>query len=294
VGATRMLLEAHYLFDIVDDMGDFEKYKVLILPDVIPLNDNLKKKLDSFVEKGGKLLVSGDSLVDFEKGCIPYSLGCENIRKSEFLPAYVKPLVELENMADSSYVIYQEGNSVKLSSDGKELAVREQSYFNRSVMHFCSHKHAPNNGIIDGSAITVGNHGAYISWKLFREYAEVGSLILRDLFKATLDELLGREKTLDTNLPSLGVVTLMDQKNEKRLVNHLLYATPKKRGKNIEIIEDIVPVFGIDVSFNTNHKIKRAYLAPQMNDISFTQDDNGRVYYTVEKLENHQMVVFDY
>ena len=40
-------------------------------------------------------------------------------------------------------------------------------------------------------------------------------------------------------------------------------------------------------------KINRIYLAPQMEEIPFTQE-NGLVRYTVEKLQNHQMVVLDY
>ena len=88
-------------------------------------------------------------------------------------------------------------------------------------------------------------------------------------------------------------LTLMDQQGQSRLVHHLLYASPVKRGNGIEVIEDILPVYGIECRIRTEKPIKRVYLAPQMVEIPFTQE-NGSVRYTVEKLENHQMVVLDY
>ena len=291
MGVTRMLLETHNLFDILDLESDFAPYKVLILPDMIPMTPVLKDKLAAYVANGGKLLASGDSTL--EEDGFPFDLGCRYMGKSAYRPAYVRPCCDLPNLDPASFVIYEEGNAVEASADAKVLAMREASYFNRDIRHFCSHRHTPNNGVDEGSAVTVGKDGAYISWKLFKEYAEMGSLILRDIFQVTLEALLEDRKTLQTNLPAQGVTTVMDQKTEKRLVHHLLYAVPVKRGNGVEIIEDIVPVYNISCTLRTDKKINRVYLAPQMEEIPFTQE-NGLVRYTVEKLQNHQMVVLDY
>jgi hypothetical protein len=194
-------------------------------------------------------------------------------------------------MDPGTYVIYKEGH--KVQPKGIELAKREASYFNRGLGHFCSHQHTPNSGVTEGSAITVGSQGAYISWSVFTEYREMASLILRDLVCATLDTLLGDNKTLQVGLPAQGVTTLMDQKSQSRLVHHLLYATPVKRGNGIEVIEDIVPIYNIDVTVRQGKSVKRIYLAPQMTEIPFMQKD-GVVSYTVEKVDNHQMVVLEY
>ena len=250
-----------------------------------------KEKLDAYVAGGGKILASGDSAIT--DGKMVYDLGCTYEGKSKYCPGYVNPKVPLKNLDPATYVVYGEGNVVKLTENGTELANREQPYFNRSIVHFCSHQHAPNSGVIEGSAITAGSQGGYIGWKVFREYATKGSLILREVVTATLDHLLGKEKTLETNLPAQGITTVMDQIEQHRLVNHLLYASPVKRGDGIEIIEDILPVYGVKVTLRPGREIKRVYLAPQMQDIPFTQE-NGEVKYTVERLECHQMVVLDY
>ncbi len=290
-GVTRMLLEGKYLYDVLDQESDLTPYKVLILPDIITLTGNMKKKVDAFVAAGGKLLASGDSAI--VNGAMQYDLGCSYVGKSAHQPGYVNPLVPLKNLDPAAYVVYEEANQVTLSETGLELANREEPYFNRTVAHFCSHQHAPNSGKIEGSAVTVGADGAYICWKVFREYATKASLILREVVTATLDRLLGQKKTLETNLPAQGVTTLMDQAGEHRLVNHLLYASPVKRGDGIEIIEDILPVYDVSVTLRPGKEIQKVYLAPQMEALPFTQE-NGAVSYTVPKLECHQMVVLDY
>ncbi len=288
-GANRMLLEGHYLFDILDMESDFNRYKVIILPDKIPMTEELKSKLDAFVMGGGKILASGHSGI--ASGKMVYDLGCTYEGPSAYQPAYVVPSVPLANMDPGTYVIYQEGHRVQPM--GLELAKREASYFNRGLGHFCSHQHTPNSGVTEGSAITVGSQGAYISWSVFTEYREKASLILRDLVCATLDNLLGDDKTLKVGLPAQGVTTLMEQKGQNRLVHHLLYATPVKRGNGIEVIEDIVPIYNIDVTLRPGKTVKKIYLAPQMTEIPFKQQD-GCVSYTVEKVDNHQMVVLEY
>ncbi len=293
VGACRMMLEGKYLFDILDLECDFNKYKVILLPDAVPMLPKLRKKLDAFVAQGGKILATGDSCVDAEAGAMAYDLGCDYVGRSAYCPAYVDPLVPLANMDPGTYVIYGEGHVVRAHTGGAELAQREQPYFNRSIAHFCSHQHAPNSGVIEGSAITVGPQGAYIGWKLCAEYADKASLILRDLFCATLDVLLGDRKTVAVDLPAQGVTTLMDQPAQHRLVHHLLYASPVKRGSGIEVIEDIVPLYHIHAAVRTDRPIRRVYLAPQMTELAFTQE-NGVVRYEVERLWNHQMVVLDY
>ena len=105
--------------------------------------------------------------------------------------------------------------------------------------------------------------------------------------------LLGEDKTIETNLPAQGVVTLMDQTAEHRLVNHLLYASPVKRGNGIEVIEDIIPLTDITVKLRTDKTPKRVYLAPEKRDIPFTYE-NGVLAYTVDKLNCHAIAVIDY
>ncbi len=78
-----------------------------------------------------------------------------------------------------------------------------------------------------------------------------------------------------------------------RYINHLLYAVPVKRGKDTEIIEDILPVYNVEVELRLQKKINKVYLAPQMRGISFEQKGDV-VKFKVDEFECHQMVVLEY
>ena len=85
----------------------------------------------------------------------------------------------------------------------------------------------------------------------------------------------------------------MEQKDQNRYINHLLYAVPVKRGEGVEIIEDIAPVYDTNVTLNLPKNIKNVYLAPHKTQIPFTCED-GKISFTVKKLDCHQMVVLEY
>lgn len=290
-GASRILLEGKYLFDIVDTEADFEKYKLIILTDDAKLDDEVAGKLREFTENGGKILASGESGLYADTDAFAFDLGADYVGKCKYCPAYLRPGFEMDGLNDAAYAIYQESTDIEAS--GEVLGIREDPYFNRTTFHFSSHAQTPNNPDTSSPAITLGRDGAYVSFKLFTEYAIKGSLIAKRTIEHVIDVLLGDEKTLTTNLGAQGVVTLMNQAEENRYVNHLLYASPVKRGQKTEVIEDIVPVYNTEVSLKIYDKPKRVYLAPQDIDIDYDYTDNVLTY-TVDSFECHQMVVIDY
>jgi hypothetical protein len=104
--------------------------------------------------------------------------------------------------------------------------------------------------------------------------------------------LLGDEKTITTSLPDRGVITLTEQKDENRLINHLLFAYTTKRGTATEIIEDCIPLYNTKVKLNLTKPPKRVYLAPQDKDLSY-EYNNGVLSYCVPEFLLHQMIVID-
>lgn len=287
-GVSRILLEGKYLFDVADFETDLDKYKVVILPDVIRADEKFAMKLKQFCQNGGKILATGKSALYEDKNEFCLDLGAEWIKESPYRPDYFRPSVKIDGMGDTGYVMYGSGERVRCI--GTELGARENPYFNRSYKHFCSHQHTPNSGEYGGAGMTEGQDGIYIAWDIFNDYAVSGEIHLKQITVFALDRLLGERKTLITNLPAQGVATLMEQNS--RQICHLLYASPVKRGNGVEIIEDILPVYNVSVSIRTDKNISRVYLAPQMEEIPFTYE-NGRVTAQIKKLECHQMAVFE-
>ncbi len=282
-GVGRMLLEGHYLFDVIDLESDFDRYRVIILPDVIELEGELSEKIKAYCKRGGKILASGKSAVRSE-----LELGAKWLGECEYKPCYAHPNTEIPEMGDTGYVIYT--NAERAECIGTELIKIEKPYFNRTVEHFCSHQHTPNSGEYYGAGMTEGGDGIYVAWKIFEDYGTKGSIYSKKIIHYALDRLLGDNKTLKTNLPAQGVVTLMKQGN--RLINHLLYASPVRRGENIEVIEDIIPIYNCEVSIKLDNKPNKVYLAPQIAELDYKYE-SGKVSYTVPEIDCHQMVVIE-
>jgi hypothetical protein len=286
-----MMLEGKYQFDILDIHSDFDKYKVIILPDHVRIDGEMKVKLDAYVANGGKLLATGSSALYFDRDEFAYDLGARYEGKSEYNPSYIRPEFDYENVEGSPYVIYTDGHSVACT--GKSHAKSEKPYFNRTVEHFCSHKHAPSSNEYLGGGVTEGECGVYIAWDIFSEYATVGSLISKRVVEYALDMLLGDRKSLKTNLKAQGIASLMHQVSEHRYVSHLLYASPVTRGKNTQIIEDILPVYDTTLELRLDKDVKKVYLAPQMKELDFEREGD-KIKTKIDRFECHQMVVFEY
>lgn len=287
-GVCRIMLEGKYLFDVIDFESDLSKYKVIILPDVIRADIDFAKRLREFCDCGGKVLATGKSALYENSNEFCLNLGAEWIKENPYKPDYFRPLEKIKDMGDTGYIMY--GNGEKIRCIGNELGIRENPYFNRTRAHFCSHQHTPNSCEYGGTGMTEGKDGIYIAWNIFADYAQSGELHLKQMAIFALDRLLDTAKTLKTNLPAQGIVTLMKQSD--RLICHLLYASPVKRGNGIEVIEDIVPIYNVELAVKTDRKINKVYLAPQKEDIDFTYD-NGYISVKLAKIECHQMVVFE-
>lgn len=287
-GVCRIMLEGKYLFDVIDFESDLSKYKVIILPDVIRADIDFAKRLREFCDCGGKVLATGKSALYENSNEFCLDLGAERIKENPYKPDYFRPLEKIKDMGDTGYIMY--GNGEKIRCIGNELGIRENPYFNRTRAHFCSHQHTPNSCEYGGTGMTEGKDGIYIAWNIFADYAQSGELHLKQMAIFALDRLLDTAKTLKTNLPAQGIVTLMKQND--RLICHLLYASPVKRGNGIEVIEDIVPIYNVELAIKTDKKINKVYLAPQKEDIDFTYE-NGYISVKLDKIECHQMVVFE-
>ncbi len=290
IGANRILLEGKYLYKIIDTQADFEAFSLLILPDDIALDKELSKKLKQYLRKGGKILATGQSGLAKGKAAFALDFGVDFLGENSNCPNYLRPCFPLRN-GMNAYVMYQP--SYRVRDRGAEiLGYQEDSYFNRSTYAFCSHQHSPNNPDKLAPGIFRNQNTLYCSWKIFSDYAEKGSLHLKETIFYLIDYLLGEEKTLTIALPDRGIVTLQKQPEDRRLVVHLLFAYTSLRGKGIEVIEDQVPLYQIPLEIKLMEKPKSVYLAPEKQRLDY-QYQEGRLTCTIPQLFIHQMVVVE-
>ena len=275
-GVSRMLLEHKYMFDIISKDEDFNKYKLIILPDVLVLNDQLTKKLKDYCKRGGKVLATGMSATS--DGKFMLDLGAEFLGKDEWYLSYFKTDYKTEFCNGDPMVIYSPNYKIKCK--GKKLADKLAPYFNREGRHYCSHKNIPCNYDNVGVGITEGADGIYVAADIFADYYEYGTMNSKQIIIPLIERLLGK-KLLKTNLPSSGKATLY--RKDDGYVLYLLYADIILRGKETQIIEDIPVLADIKVSLDVPENVRKIISLPDGEDIPFDKKD-GRVEFTVKKL----------
>jgi len=307
IGAGRVLLEGHMLFDILDTEADLSPYKLIILSDHAEVSAKLKVKIDAYLAKGGKLLITGDSGLDSDKTSFLWDIGADYEGKSEFTHNYILPDKDYRpSFCDSPIVMYMPSNNIKATS-GVSLGGISDPYFNRSYKHFCSHQHTPYTlddsvydcGVINGNIM-------YLAHPVFSIYRWYGAVVYKEYILNAINKLLGNDVSVRTNMSSIARLNMMEQEEEKRYILHLLYASKILRGgdiplsggniratKPIEIIEDLDTLSDTTVSVKTEKKIKRISLEPQGKEIEFELKD-GRVCFKVDSFKCHQMIVLHY
>jgi hypothetical protein len=294
-GAYRMLLEAHYQFDVVDTGMDWSRYGVVVLPDKIRLEGALLTKLREYLAAGGKLIASHRSglAADRDEFALP-ELGVSYLAEGRYSPDYVKPGDALaEGMLRAEHVMFERGLEVEPLPGAETLAEVWHPYFDRTYAHFCSHRHTPVEKPSGLPAVVATESTVYFAHPIFSSFMRHGVRTYKLLFLNALRRLLP-EKLVETNAPTTAHVSLATQQTEsgQRTIAHLLHYVPEQRYREIQTIEEALPLHDVALSIRLNAAPQRVYLAPEGTELPFTYTD-GRVRLTVPRVDGHAMVVFE-
>jgi hypothetical protein len=290
MGVIRMLQEGGHQFDLVDSQTDLAGYKVVILPDVIPVSAGLAAKLDTFLGRGGALIASYKSgLNEAGDAFALKSLGVDYVGDAPYSPDFIVPAGPLgEGLPKTELVMYTKGLEVKARGGAKVLADAVVPYFNRTYAHFSSHRHTPSAGKPGYPAVVQQGKSIYFIHPLFTQYNQNAPRWCKQLFLNALASLLP-EPLLRVKGPSTVIATLNEQPAENRRIVHLLHYVPEHRGKDFDVLEDVIPLYNLPVSVQTPKKIRQVTLVPQNTPLKFEQKGN-RVEFTLPELNGHQMV----
>ncbi len=289
-GATRMLTQLKHQFDVVNSSSDLEKYELLVLPDAINLEGELLKRIRAYIKQGGAILASGVSGLspDGAELMLP-ELSIKPQGPSPFVTTYIKFGNEISaDVPPSVHVMYERGIRV-IPTGATTLAKVVEPYFERTWDHFSSHRQTPNDKVSRFAAAVQNGRVAYIAYPIFSAFATHGNYPYRLLVRNILDRLLP-EPLLKVDAPTTLEANVMRQ--GKRTIVHLLHYAPERRTKDLDIVEDIVPIYDIPVSLKLGTKPRKVYLAPSQNELQFSIA-NGRVDVVLPELRGHEMIVFE-
>lgn len=292
-GALRMLRERHYQADVIDGAADWERYRVVILPDKIPLDDALASKVQAFLKSGGGLILTHESGLDPARSRFALDeLGVELAGPAEYAPDFI---VSREALADgipaTQHVLYEAGLNVRPHERSEVLADLWHPYFNRTWDHFCSHSHTPPDRPSDWPGAVQRGRVIYFAHALFGMYTRHGSPVYRALVLNALRRLLP-DPLVESDAPSTAHITLLRQPKENRTVLHVLHYLPQRRHPGFDTLEDVIPLHDVHLALRCTAPPASVYLAPTRETLEFSHRD-GRVNVTIPEVRGHAMVVFE-
>lgn len=296
-GATRLLLEAGLTFDVLDLESDLTPYRLIILPDAVPVGAGLKRKLETYLAAGGRLLLTGKSGIDHQgfvldvgatwEGTSPMAGGDYLLPTADWRPDGI----------DEPNFMYAPSERIKVT-DGETLGSVYDPYFDRTPKHFSGHINVPRRP--DPSGYDGGSRKGgitYLAHPVFRIYTEVGAVRLLEMVERVIIGALGGETLVTTSLPRAGRVTVRRQPKLNRDVVYLLHATPALRGylwdSNIQPIQDLVTLRDIAVTLKVDGAVAAVRLIPEGDALAFTQAD-GRLSFTVPEVTGVAMLEVAY
>jgi len=94
------------------------------------------------------------------------------------------------------------------------------------------------------------------------------------------------------DLPSARRVSLLKQEKQNRYVAHLLYAPALQRGE-VMVIEDFLPVPGVEIEVNVPEKVKKVYQIPDGKKFDFSHKGN-KLIVKIPTFTMHSGIVFEY
>jgi hypothetical protein len=302
--AMQLLLEDRRQFQVIDAEDDFNRYSLLVLPDIVSVDADLERKLRAYLSQGGKLLLSYKSGLRAVQGnpyaCDPakgfaVDLGADFEGFSEFRTSYLRfregPC--RSGLTEADYVVYDNAAQLRPAAAGASaevLAGLVHPYFDRNWNHFMSHAQTPPDA--EGPYAGILKHGSivYFAHPIFRAYKQFGNYVMKRAVSNAIDLLLG-ERLVSAGLPSTAQVTVTRQSKENRTIIHILHY-PRERRAAIDIIEDVIPLYGIPFDVKAPVKPKRIYTAPDQKPIDFTWEA-GRARFTLGEVRGHGMIAIE-
>ena len=297
-GATRILLEAGLTFDVLDLESDFSPYRLIILPDAVPVGATLKRKLEAYLAGGGRLLMTGRSGIDAATGFV-LDVGALWEGTSPMAGGdYLLPTPDWRpDGIDEPNFMYRPSERIRVS-DGRSLGSVFDPYFDRTPKHFSGHINVPRQP--DPSGYDGGSQKGgitYLAHPVFSIYTEVGAVRMLEMVERAIVNALGGERLISTSLPRAGRVTVRRQTAHHRDVVYLLHATPALRGylwdNNIQPIQDLVTLRDVAVSLKVDGPVDAVRLIPDQTPLPFAVAD-GRVSFIVPEVTGVAMVEISY
>ena len=301
-GASRMLLELHQSYLVLDADRGWDGLQVIILPENLRLTPRLRDRAVAFLARGGRIISAGASLLNEEQTGFLLPLRARLQGRSPFAVDYLLPGDALPGVPVQSPTVIHGGAWDILPDEGcTVLAHRAEPYANRSPERFCGHQHDADAGPSPFPGAVQDGGVVWFAHDLFSRYRAYGQPLYRDYFASALRRVFGGALPIEAALPTGGRTALFEQPTHHRVLFHLWFGTPAVRGgkplegfshfelPQLEIIEELIPLHDVDCALRLDRNVAAVSLVPEGIPLPFEQG-SGTVRFKVPKLLGHQIV----
>lgn len=295
-GAVKFLNEICIQADVIDSTQDLGKYKLIILPDTIgPLKKELAEKIQAYVDHGGAVISSYRSGILAEDGSTAEFLPAEIEDDADFSPDFMVMKGEIaKGIPEMEFVMYKCAANLKAKKDSEKLLETMVPYFNRTWEHFCSHRHTPCS--YEGGTPALVRKGKVYQFAhpVFQIQEEFATGWIKQLLKNVIHEALA-VSLVTHNGPSSLELKLTHQPEQRRYVLHALHYIPVRKSSKIELVEDIIPLYQVQVSTSLGVQVKSVTEVPGEEKLEFSsREEAGTIIFTIPKISGHTMIEICY
>jgi hypothetical protein len=281
-GTAQLFLESAIQFNIVDPTHrSFDSYEALVLAEGMVLDAELRRRLESFVRAGGKLILSGTAALDprtgeFGVGSIPVAYD----GLAPTVPSYLRLDETLtgdtELATDYDYVFYGQAHRVRALEGAEAHGELRRALFDRTWEHFTSHAQAPVGDYLDSPLVVRNESVLYFAAPLFSAYRQHDYWVYREVAKNALRRFLP-PPVLRLRGPGWVEATLHAQpangdRPERRIV-HLVTYHPRRTTQPVQHVDQSWTTSGLRVDvLAADREVGRVYLAPEEEALDFTKE----------------------
>ncbi|WP_166163300.1 alpha-amylase family protein [Chelativorans oligotrophicus] len=237
-GLYEALQQAHVPFDVVpaeglDDMranGGLGRYSVLVLADLGPLPAEAVTALDTFVERGGRLVVTGRSGFDAKDRAQLARMPAVRVTETTTDPDALKSVYVTERPVEEGRYYFAPLSPVF----GAHLRVEAAPGAEGRLVFLPQAPYGPPEKCYGHAAdgtpgfwLDASGKVALIPWTVGRSYHELGLTTLRDIIVDVTLSLLGDDEPVQADLEEHVEMTL--QRRGSDLVVHLINLSGARR-----------------------------------------------------------------
>jgi hypothetical protein len=297
-GLTKLLMELHVQFDIVEADADLARYRLLVLPDQLAVDQQLAGWLRAYVAGGGAIVASHNALrIQGSDTIWAAELGIAYRGESPFVPAYLKlgPTLR-DGLPDYEYALYDGAAQWQPARPDVVLAQLGEPLFQRGPAHYTSHAQTPFDHLTEYAALAAHGRVAAAAFPLGASYYRHGYWIYREVFRRLLQRVLP-ERLVETSAPISSEVTVThqaaDENHPARWMVHVVNFSPNRRSpEHCEYLEDPIPLHDVRITLRAGAAFTRAYLAADDSSLPLRSVGGGWEV-TLPKVQYGAIAVFE-